>query len=79
MNKTLEAFARQQLKDTLAKCTEGNRHVFKLMYSRKTDDSAADLDKPIDAVVDAMPIAKLDWAMEQVERTLAKNEIKAPA
>lgn len=79
MNDALEAFARQTLKDGLARCTEGQQAVFKLMYSEPTDPrhrtpevvariKAAD----IEDVVDGMFDEKLDWAMEQVEATLAK-------
>ena len=66
MNSTLSAFARQQLKVGLAQCTEAQRLLFKRMYSHQSPD------RPIDSVVDAMPDGKLDWAMQQVERTLAK-------
>jgi hypothetical protein len=68
MNPTLSAFARQQLKEGLAKLNPENHRMFKLMYSHK------DLEKPIDDVVDAMPDDKLDWAMQQVERSVAKAE-----
>jgi hypothetical protein len=66
VNSTLSAFARQELKDGLAQCDERQRMIFKRMYSHRN------LDKPIADVVDAMPEDKLDWAMQQVERTLAK-------
>lgn len=69
MNKTLSAFARQQLKEGLAQCSEAQRHLFKQMYSHK------DLQRPIDEVVEAMPDDKLDWAMQQVESTLAKRAV----
>ncbi len=79
MNDALKAFARQTLKDGLARCTGGQQVVFKLMYSEPTDPrhrtsevvariKAAD----IEDVVDGIPDEKLDWAMEQVEATLAK-------
>lgn len=67
MNKTLSAFARQQLKENLAKCTDAQNHLFKQMYSHN------DLNKPINDVVDAMPDDKLDWSMQQVEQTLTKQ------
>ena len=68
MNKTLEKFARDELKKGLAKCTEGEHLMFKRMYSHKN------LDMDINDVVDSMPSEKLDWAMQQVERSLAKKE-----
>ena len=64
MNKTIETFVRQQLKDGLVMCNEKQQHVFKLMYSNKN------LDLGINSVVDKIPEDKLDWALCQVERTL---------
>lgn len=66
MNQHLQKFARQWLKDGLAKLPESNHEIFKRMYSHK------DLNKPINDVVDAMPADKLDWAMQQVENSLRK-------
>ena len=63
MNDTLQHYVRTQLKETLAQCTDAQQLMFKRMYSHH------DLEKPIDQVVDAMPEDKLDWAMQQVERT----------
>lgn len=71
MNNELVEFARQRLKDGLARCTEKQQNNFKLMYSH------TDLSKPIDDVVNAMLPERLDWAMQQVERTLAANEKRA--
>src|SRR5881227_2872342 len=68
MNHLLEKFARDWLKEHLAMLPESNHRVFRLMYSHK------DLEKPIAAVVDAIPITKLDWAMTQVENSLKKAE-----
>lgn len=68
MNQHLQNFARQWLKDALAKLPESNHMVFKRMYSHM------DLDKPINDVVDAMPADKLDWAMQQVENSLRKQQ-----
>lgn len=67
MNKILSKFARDWLKANLATCTEGQRGVFKRMYSHKN------LSCPVDYAVDAMPDDKLDWAMQQVEQTVTKN------
>lgn len=67
MNKTLESFARDQIKVGLAQLTEQNHHIFKWMYSPR------DLTKPINDVVDEMPATQLNWALEQVERSLEKN------
>lgn len=68
MNKAISNFARQQLKDGLAQCNDQQQMIFKRMYSHEN------LDRPINEVVDIMPDDKLDWAMQQVERTLTKRE-----
>ena len=66
MNKQLQKFARQELKDGLSKLPESNQIIFKKMYSDK------DLNKNINDVVDLMHEDKLDWAMQQVQRSLDK-------
>ncbi len=67
MNKTLEAFARNELKAGLSQCTDGQQTKFKRMYSQRN------MQKTIQEVVEDMPSEKLDWAMSQVENTLAKE------
>lgn len=67
MNKDLERYAREQLKQGLASCTEAQQMIFKRMYSHKN------LDLPIDQAVDVMSSDRLDWALEQVQRTLVKK------
>lgn len=66
MNQTIEQFTRAQIKDGLSQLTEAHHLLFKRMYSHKN------LELPIDEVVDAMPVEKLDLALSQVERTLNK-------
>ena len=66
MNKQLESFARKSLKEGLAQLPESNQMLFKRMYSHKN------LEANVDDVVDGMPEDKLDWAMQQVERSLDK-------
>ncbi len=66
MNKTIERMYCTLLKDGLAQCTEAQQHLFKQMYSHKK------LDRPIADAVDCMDVAKLDWALTQVEKTLEK-------
>ena len=68
MNKQLRDFARKTLKENLALCSDGEVHRFKLMYSPKN----VELD--FRKVVDAMPKEKLDWAMQQVQRTLDQRK-----
>lgn len=70
MNAQLQAFARNYLKEGLALLSEEQQMVFKRMYSH------TNLDLPINEVVDKMPENKLDWAMQQVENTIFKNEKK---
>jgi hypothetical protein len=66
MNAQLQTFARQTLKDGLAQLPEGWQMIFKRMYAH------THLEWPIDKVVDNMDDDKLDWAMRQVENSLAK-------
>lgn len=66
MNKQLQAIARKSLKTGLKQLPENWQLLFKRMYSYKK------LDADINDVVDAMPENKLDWAMEQVQRSLGK-------
>ena len=67
MNTILEQFARKTIKEGLALCTDGERLTFNKMYSHK------ELDKDVDAVVDDMSMDKLDWAMQQVKRSVDKH------
>lgn len=64
MNDELQEFARDKLKEGLAKLPKDNQLIFKRMYSHK------DLDRDINVVVDLMPEDTLDWAMQQVSRSL---------
>jgi hypothetical protein len=68
MNKELEQFARQRIKEGLAKCTDDERMIFTRMYSPKN------LSAPIGIVVDGVPVDRLDWAMTQVSNTLDRRE-----
>ncbi len=67
MNNELDNFARESLKDSLAKCTEAEQRLFKQMYAFEN------INDSIDKAVDNMPSEKLDWAMQQVQRTLDKK------
>ncbi len=68
MNNELQEFARATIKAGLAKLPEDHHMLFKRMYSH------TDLEAAINDVVDAMDAEKLDWAMQQVERSVAKQE-----
>jgi len=64
MNDQLIQFAKENLKNGLNKLPESNQLLFKRMYSHQN------LDLDINTVVDNMQEKDLDWAMEQVRRTL---------
>ena len=70
MNISLQTFAREELKADLAKCTDGERHMFKRMYSPNN------LRDPIVVIIENMDCEKLDWAMRQVKQTLQKRAEK---
>ena len=67
MNDQLQTYARNTLKEGLAKCTLIEQYFFKRMYSH------GNLELSVDEVVDQMEDDKLDWAMEQVQQTLDKR------
>jgi len=67
MNNQLQNYARRTLKDNLAQLTDDNRLLFKRMYAK------GNLNLSISEVVDLMEEDKLDWAMQQVERSLINN------
>ena len=71
MNEELSTYARTFLKENIAKCTEGEIHVFKKMYS--PTNPSLDIDK----VIDQMPNEKLDWAMDQVKNSLKNKKDEA--
>lgn len=77
MNQQLQDFARSTLKAGLARLPPENLRVFALMYGRKNgkrsvEDAVAM--SPSD-VVDEIPAEKLDWAMQQVERSLQEGRL----
>jgi hypothetical protein len=67
MNETMQAFARQTLKDGLAKLNPKNHRMFNQMYNPEN------LDADVNDTVDDIDASKLDWAMQQVERTIQTN------
>ena len=81
MNDELQKFAREQIKNGLSKLPESNRIIFKKMYSypgwtNNPVDNLSDQKMDINDVVDKMPADKLDWAMQQVSRSLKKMEVE---
>jgi len=71
MNKQLQDFARKTLKKGLNKCTEEEQRRFKQMYAGTGWNMGVD----INMVVDEMDADKLDWAMQQVKKTLDKKGV----
>lgn len=70
MNKILCTFAREYLKQGLNLLPVDNQFIFIKMYSPRN------LKSDINDVVDRMSDDKLDWAMQQVERSLQLLGIK---
>ena len=68
MNNQIQEFARNTLKSGLSQLPEDHQMMFKRMYSHK------DLDADINDIIDVIPEDKLDWAMQQVERSIIKLE-----
>ena len=68
MNSDLQEYARSTLIKGLLSLPEENQLFFKRMYSH------TDLEKNIIDVINDMPEDKLDWAMQQVERTINEKE-----
>lgn len=66
MNSKMQEFARDTLKKGLAELPEKSHLLFKRMYSFE------DLGADINDVIDNMPEEKLDWAMQQVQRSIDK-------
>lgn len=66
MNKQLEDYARQKIKEGLSKLSEGHQTIFKRMYSHENSRLS------INEVVDNMQKEKLDWALTQVQNSLKK-------
>lgn len=75
MNNQLQQYARNTIKNGLAKLPPENHRVFKLMYARdKGRRSVEDaLAMDINMVVDQMPDDRLYWAMQQVQNSLDKS------
>ena len=70
MNNKLQQFARNSLKVSLMILTKEHQMLFKRMYSPE------DLDADINDVVDRLNDKDLDWAMQQVQRSLDRLRFK---
>ncbi len=86
MNDNLQNYARSELKKGLAQLPESHHILFKRMYAfppnypegmtpQEAHKTRADLDMDINDVVDVMPERKLDWAMQQVQRSIDKLSV----
>lgn len=64
----IDNYRRNELKELLHQCNPDQHLIFKRMYSH------ANLELPIDQVVDNMPADKLDWATQQCERSIESNK-----
>lgn len=75
MNDVLKEFARAELSRGLKLLPEDNRHMFKTMYGRKNGKrSIKDLASiDIDEIIKEIPDEKLDWAMQQVQRSMVST------
>jgi hypothetical protein len=69
VNKVIEKFARQELKDALLGLNSSSINIFKQMYY------PTDLSMSTDYIVDNMPADTLDWALTQVHKTLDKQAL----
>lgn len=64
MNERLQQYARAYLKQALAILPDSNKLLFKRMYSNH------DISRNINSIIDSLKAEQLDWAMQQVERSL---------
>lgn len=71
MNKTFKKLCTEALKTALKQLPENQFSVFKKMYSPRNPNMT------VDECVDQMPDDRLDWAMTQVENSIAKNAKEA--
>ena len=77
MNQSVIDFMRSEIKQGLKQLPEDWQLLFKRMYSYPNGSLSVlpDLEKPIDKVVDDMPVEKLDWALSQVQKSIAKIQV----
>lgn len=77
VNLALREFCKSHLKGMLAKCTSGEQHKFKQMYSHKNLDLHINdvVDKMVDDQVSPTSevLARINNAMNQCQRTLDKK------
>lgn len=77
MNNELQGYARNCIKEGLAKLPEECHRTFKLMYARDQGRRSVNeaLAMQINDVVDSMSVEHLDFAMTQVQRSIDKFQL----
>lgn len=78
MSDTLKEFARTKILEGLNDLPETWQEKFKLMYGRQgghrsVEDAVA---MSLEDIVKEMPEEKLDWAMQQIERSIKQLSMK---
>ena len=78
MNDQLQNFARQTLNEGLNNLPLDWQNLFKLMYGRNNGKRSVEDSKlmSIQDVINEIPSEKLDWAMQQVQRSIEKLKNK---
>ena len=76
MNQTLKNFGTNKMVELLNQCTPPQQRMFKLMYGRDNGKrSVEDAEKlTIDEVVSMVAAERYSLALDQIERTIAKNQ-----
>lgn len=64
MNKAIETFARDKIKEGLIRCNEGQRKIFRRMYGHGKPECS------LRGIVDSLPVEKLDWALTQIQNAI---------
>lgn len=72
MNHLLKTYAKNWLNEHLSLLPEANVEIFHKMYGRRDGRRSLEdaLSISTSQVIEEMPDEKLDWAMQQVERTI---------
>lgn len=68
--KSIYDMGRDEMKKLIKQCTPDQHVFFKRMYSH------TNLEMPIDEVIEKIPDIKVGWALQQIQRTIDKNNLK---
>lgn len=76
MIKTVEIFIRGKIKEGLDKLPEKNINIFKRLYGSKGGTRSLEETLAMDhyLIVEEIECSRLELALDQIERTLAKHE-----